>query len=73
MTTSEMNNRHPSQSHPSAAASAKALREAIAPYLTLPRLRRLLARGGDLHQALRQPDPPPDVPYCMTCHLRIAS
>ncbi len=61
MTTSETTNRHPCQSHPSAAASAKALREAIAPYLTIPRLRRLLAQGGDLRQALRQPDPPPDI------------
>src|SRR6266536_3311674 len=57
MTTSETTNRHSCQSHPSAAASAKALREAIAPYLTIPRLRRLLAQGG----ALRQPDPPPDI------------
>src|SRR6266498_3582496 len=61
MTTSETTNRHPCQSHPSAAASAKALREAIAPYLTIPQLRRLLAQGGDLRQALRQPDPPPDI------------
>ncbi len=61
MTTSATSDRHPSQSHPSAAASAKALREAIAPYLAIPRLRRLLAKGGDLRQALRQPDPPPDL------------
>jgi hypothetical protein len=59
MTTSETTNRHPCRSHPT--ASAKALREAIAPYLAIPRLRRLLAQGGDLRQALRHPDPPPDL------------
>src|SRR5262245_57792858 len=61
MTTSTTSDRHPSQSHSSPTESAKALREAIAPYITLPRLRRLIAKGGDLRQALRQPDPPPDV------------
>jgi hypothetical protein len=61
MSSKETSNRHPCQILPNTAASAKALREAIAPYITLPRLRRLLAKGGDLRQALRQPDPPPDV------------
>jgi hypothetical protein len=61
MTSKETNKIPPSQAHPNAAASAKALREAIAPYVTVAKLRRLVARGGDLRQALRQPDPPPDV------------
>jgi DNA repair protein RadC len=38
-----------------------ALREAITPYLTIPRLRRLIAEQGDLYHALRCPDPPADV------------
>ena len=38
-----------------------ALREAIAPYLAIPRLRRLIAEQGDLYGALRRPDPPADV------------
>ncbi|MBK9713217.1 MAG: hypothetical protein IPO81_18170 [Kouleothrix sp.] len=38
-----------------------ALRAAIAPYLAIPRLRRLIAEQGDLYGALRRPDPPPDV------------
>ena len=37
---------------------ARQLREAIAPYIALPRLRRLLAEHGDLSQALRCPTPP---------------
>src|SRR6266542_6618082 len=61
MTSSTTSDRHPSQTHFSAAASATALREAIAPYVAVAKLRRLLANGGDLRQALRQPDPPPDV------------
>jgi hypothetical protein len=61
MSSKETSNRHPCQLHPSTAASAKALREAITPYVTVTKLRRLVARGGDLRQALRQPDPPPDV------------
>ena len=59
MTSSETIPRSPRRSH--SAAAAKALREAIAPYITVQRLRRLLAQGDDLRQALRQPDPPPDV------------
>ena len=61
MTTSTMANRPPCRAHPTASASAKALREALAPYLAVSTLRRLLAQGGDLRQALRQPDPPPDL------------
>jgi DNA repair protein RadC len=61
MTTRTTSDRHPSQLHPNTAASAKALREAIAPYVTVAKLRRLVAKGGDLRQALRQPDPPPEV------------
>jgi hypothetical protein len=38
-----------------------ALRDAIAPYLAIPRLRRLIAEQGDLYQALCCPDPPSDV------------
>ena len=40
---------------------AQALREAITPYIALPRLRRLVAEQGDLYQALRCPTPPQDV------------
>jgi DNA repair protein RadC len=40
---------------------AQALREAITPYIALPRLRRLVAEHGDLAQALRCPTPPQDV------------
>jgi DNA repair protein RadC len=40
---------------------AKALRAAIAPYIAIPRLRRLVAERGDLYQALRCPTPPQDV------------
>jgi hypothetical protein len=38
-----------------------ALRDAITPYLAIPRLRRLIAEQGDLYHALRCPDPPSDV------------
>jgi hypothetical protein len=40
---------------------AQALRDAIAPYIAIPRLRRLVAERGDLYQALRCPTPPQDV------------
>jgi DNA repair protein RadC len=40
---------------------AKLLREAIAPYLAISRLRRLAADGGNLRQALLSPTPPRDV------------
>ena len=40
---------------------AKALREALSPYIAIPRLRRLVAEHGDLYQALRCPTPPQDV------------
>jgi len=61
MSNKETSNSHLSQSHPNTTASAKALREAIAPYVAVAKLRRLVAKGGDLRQALRQPDPPLDV------------
>jgi hypothetical protein len=40
---------------------ARALRETLAPYITLPRLRRLVAERGDLYQALRCATPSQDV------------
>jgi len=59
MTTSEPSPRRPRRSQEP--TPAQALREAITPYIALPRLRRLVAEHGDLYQALRCPTPPPDV------------
>lgn len=46
---------------PADAAAARRLREAIAPYLDLAHLRRLVAAGGDLSHALAQGTPAPEV------------
>lgn len=59
MTTPEIPKRRSRRTSTPAADSA--LREAISPYLAIPRLRRLIAEQGDLYQALRCPDPPADV------------
>jgi DNA repair protein RadC len=59
MTTTELPTRRPRRSQEP--TPAQALREAITPYIALPRLRRLLAEHGDLAQALRCPTPPQDV------------
>jgi DNA repair protein RadC len=59
MTTTELPTRRPRRSEES--TPAQALREAITPYIALPRLRRLVAEHGDLTQALRCPTPPQDV------------
>ena len=40
--------------------STRALREALAPYLDIPRLRRLAAQGDDLRAALNDGIEPPD-------------
>ena len=56
MTTTESPTRRHADPTP-----AQALREAITPYIALPRLRRLVAERGDLAQALRCPTPPQDV------------
>ena len=59
MTTSEPSPRRPRRSQEP--TPAQALREALAPYIALPRLRRLVAEQGDLAQALRCPTPSQDV------------
>ena len=59
MTTTELPIRRPRRREE--ATPAQALREAITPYIALPRLRRLVAEQGDLAQALRSPTPPQDV------------
>ena len=59
MTTPEMPKRRSRRT--SAPPADTALREAISPYLAIPRLRRLIAEQGDLYGALRRPDPPADV------------
>jgi DNA repair protein RadC len=59
MTTAEPPTRRPRRTQEP--TPAQALREAITPYIALPRLRRLIAEHGDLYQALRCPTPPPDV------------
>ena len=59
MTTTEPPTRRPRRSQEP--TPAQALREAITPYIALPRLRRLVAEHGDLAQALRCPTPPQDV------------
>jgi DNA repair protein RadC len=59
MTTSEPPTRRPRRREEP--TPAQALREAITPYIALPRLRRLVAEHGDLAQALRCPTPPQDV------------
>jgi DNA repair protein RadC len=46
---------------PADAQAARRLREAIAPYLDLTALRRLVASGGDLHEALAQGTTAPEV------------
>jgi hypothetical protein len=46
---------------PADAQAARRLREAIAPYLDLAALRRLVASGGDLHAALAQGTTTPEV------------
>ena len=40
--------------------SSRILREALAPYLDIPRLRRLAAQGDDLRAALNEGIEPPD-------------
>jgi DNA repair protein RadC len=59
MSTTEPPTRRPRRPHE--ATPAQALREAIMPYIALPRLRRLVAEQGDLAQALRCPTPPQDI------------
>jgi hypothetical protein len=59
MTTSAPSTRRPRRREEP--TPAQVLREAITPYIALPRLRRLVAEHGDLAQALRCPTPPQDV------------
>ena len=59
MTTSAPSTRRPRRSQEP--TPAQALREALSPYIALPRLRRLVAEHGDLYQALHCPTPPQDV------------
>ncbi len=37
------------------------LHESLAPYIDVPSLRRLIAERQDINEALRTPDPPPEV------------
>jgi len=59
MITTEPSTRRPRRREES--TPGQALREAITPYIALPRLRRLVAEHGDLAQALRCPAPPQDI------------
>jgi hypothetical protein len=53
--------------------STRALREALAPYLDIPRLRRLAAQGDDLRAALNNGIEPPDVGEVFKEPLRLNS
>jgi DNA repair protein RadC len=44
-----------------ASSEERVLHEALAPYLDVPRLRRLVTYGGDFRQALTTPEPPAEV------------
>jgi hypothetical protein len=41
------------------------LHEGLAPYLDVPSLRRIIGERGDIYQALRSPEPPPELRMIM--------
>lgn len=53
------------------ARQAQMVREAIAPYLSLPTLRRLVANGGDVQAAFTSLEPPPQAVQGLVSLLRV--